>query len=47
VSWSLQFDEPILLTKGKLVRTLRDAADHVVALPKAKSALPHWQQWVA
>jgi hypothetical protein len=43
VSWSLQFDEPILLTKGKLVRTLRDAADHVVALPKAKSALPHWQ----
>jgi hypothetical protein len=31
------------LTKGKLVRTLRDAADHVVVLPKAKSALPHWQ----
>ena len=23
--------------------TLRDAADHVMALPKAESALPHWQ----
>jgi hypothetical protein len=42
VSWSLSFDEPIP-AKGKPLRTLRDAANHVMALPKAKSALPHWQ----
>jgi hypothetical protein len=43
VSWSLLFDDPIPLAKGKPLRTLRDAADHVMALPKAKSVLPHWQ----
>jgi hypothetical protein len=25
MSWSLKFDEPIALAKGKILRTLRDA----------------------
>jgi hypothetical protein len=43
MSWSLKFDEPIALTKGKSLRTLRDAGEYVAALPKKESALPHWQ----
>jgi hypothetical protein len=43
VSYSASFDEPIPRAKGKPLHTLRHPADHVVALPKAKSALPHWQ----
>jgi len=43
VSWSLSFDEPILLANGTPLRTLREAADHVMGPPKTNSALPHWQ----
>jgi hypothetical protein len=32
VSWSLKFDKPIELGKGKVLRTLRDAANHILAL---------------
>jgi hypothetical protein len=37
VSWSLSFDEPTPLAKGTPLRTLRDAANYVMALPKALS----------
>jgi len=43
MSWSLTFDEPITLAKGKALRTLRDAADYVMALPKKEADLPHWR----
>jgi hypothetical protein len=43
MSWSLEFEEPIALPKGKALRTLRDAGEHVAALPKKEAALPHWQ----
>jgi hypothetical protein len=42
MSWSLIVDDPITLAQV-LLRTLRGAADHVIALPKAVSALEHWQ----
>ena len=38
MSWSDEFEDPI---PG--LRTLRDAADHILKLPKATQQLPHWQ----
>jgi hypothetical protein len=29
--------------EGRPLRTLRGAANHVIALPKAESTMPHWQ----
>lgn len=43
MSWSLKFDEPIELAKGKALRTMRDAGEHVAALSPKDAALPHWQ----
>jgi hypothetical protein len=43
MSWSLKFDEPIALTKGKSLRTLRDAANHIIALRALESTQEHWQ----
>ena len=41
-SWSLKFDKPIALTKGEALCSLRDAATHIVALPKATQGLLAW-----
>jgi hypothetical protein len=38
LSWSDEFEDPI---PG--CRTLQDAADHILKLPKAEQQLPHWQ----
>jgi hypothetical protein len=43
MSWSTEFDDPIMLANGNVLFTLRDAANHVMVLPKKESALPHWQ----
>jgi hypothetical protein len=43
MSRSTEFDDPIMLANGGVLFTLRDAANHVMALPKRESALPHWQ----
>ena len=43
MSWSREFDEPILLPDGESLITLRDAAAHITALPKKEAALPEWQ----
>jgi hypothetical protein len=43
MSWSLKFDEPIALGKGKPLRTLRDAGEYCLALPKEEANLSHWQ----
>lgn len=41
--WSLPFDEPIELPNGKMARTLRQAADYVMGLPKTEHSHPKWQ----
>ncbi len=44
MSWSRAFDRPISLPggAGELV-TLRDAGEHVAALPKAEQHRDHWR----
>ena len=41
--WARQFDEPITLPKVKPPVTLRDAANFIIALPKAEHNAPEWQ----
>jgi hypothetical protein len=43
MSWSLKFDEPIVLANGKTLHTLRDAGDYVTGLPQKEADLSHWQ----
>jgi hypothetical protein len=43
VNWSRRFDDPIKTPDGKTLRTLKDAAEYVLALPKAVQAEPQWQ----
>jgi hypothetical protein len=40
--WQRQFDDPITVDRRTL-RTLREAADYIMKLPKAEQAKPHWQ----
>jgi hypothetical protein len=42
VSWDREFDDPVHAA-GKPLLTLRDAANLIRRLPKAKHDLPHWQ----
>jgi hypothetical protein len=41
MSWSLEFDQPII-ANGKTLRTLRDAANHIMALPPRETKKAHW-----
>lgn len=41
--WTARFDEPIGVGTGKAMSTLRDAADHITALPRQVAELEHWQ----
>jgi hypothetical protein len=41
--WSRQFDYPIPLPGGGRLTTLRNAANYITALPKAKHDAPEWQ----
>jgi hypothetical protein len=45
--WTEHIDEPIKLGAGKALRTLRDAADHITALPRQVAELEHWQDAIA
>jgi hypothetical protein len=47
VSWSLKFEEPIEVGKGKALHTLRDAGDHILALSPHETKQPRWQTAVA
>lgn len=43
MTWSREFDEPIPLPDGKLLRTLREAGEHIAALPKKEHDAPEWR----
>jgi hypothetical protein len=40
--WSRKFDNPIPLTKGKPLVTLKDAAAYIMALPKKEADAVEW-----
>ena|SRR6266566_8981353 len=41
--WSRSFDDPIPTPKGKPLRTLKDAAAYIMALPKKEATAAEWQ----
>jgi len=41
--WSTPFDEPIGLRGGRKLRTLKEAADFIMQLPKTEQQEPRWQ----
>jgi hypothetical protein len=41
--WSRSFDDPIPLPRGRQLSTLKDAADHIMKLPRAEQNLTEWQ----
>ena len=41
--WGARFDDPILLTNGRKLLALQDAATYITNLPKKEAALPEWQ----
>jgi hypothetical protein len=43
MTWKAPFDEPIRLESGKTLRTLADAANHVIALPLRETKRQDWQ----
>ena len=43
MGWSARFNRPIELARGKRLRTLAEARDYVLALPKAEQQKPHWE----
>jgi hypothetical protein len=43
VPWSAQFYDPIILPDGRTIKTLRDAATYITALPKAEHDATDWQ----
>jgi hypothetical protein len=38
------FGDDIILTDGRKLLSLKDAADYITKLPKNESALPEWQR---
>lgn len=41
--WSRAFDDPVPSPSGKALRSLQEAADYILALPKREQAEPRWQ----
>ena len=41
--WQRRFEDPIPLPDGRLLHTLRDAADYITGLPKEQSDLAQWR----
>ncbi|MGY3657959.1 hypothetical protein ACVJ19_004622 [Bradyrhizobium sp. USDA 376] len=41
--WSAAFDDPIPLSNGRKLRTLQEAADHIMQLPEDSQHASHWQ----
>ena len=45
--WSTPFDEPIALRGGKKLKTLQQAANYIIGLPKDLQRKDGWQTAVA
>jgi len=43
VSWSLSFSEPIVVSDGSELATLRDAYDHLNKFPKSERDAEEWK----
>jgi hypothetical protein len=43
MAWFKRFNDPIILPDGRELRTYRDAAEYITALPKAEQDAPDWQ----
>jgi hypothetical protein len=43
MAWFTRFVDPIVLPDGRELLTLRDAAEHIAALPKAEHDAADWQ----
>ena len=43
MSWDQRFDDPIVLPKGKPLRTLRDAGNYISKLPEQDQQSEPWQ----
>lgn len=43
IGWKTEFDDPIPLPDGRELRTLRDAADYIAALPAVEAETDRWQ----
>ena len=41
--WSRRFEDPIILPDGRTLRTLRDAASYIMALPGKTRQSDEWQ----
>jgi hypothetical protein len=41
--WKRLFDEPIPLSRGRELVTLKDAGTYITKLPKAQHEAPEWQ----
>jgi hypothetical protein len=41
--WSRRFEEPIPLSKGRQLVTLKDAGTYITKLAKAEHTAPEWQ----
>jgi hypothetical protein len=41
--WQRRFEDPIPLSDGRKLVTLRDAADYITSLPEKETDLPDWQ----
>jgi hypothetical protein len=42
MTWSRELEEPIVLPEGRTLATLRDAGEHIGALPKKEHDAPEW-----
>ncbi len=42
-NWSRRFIDPIELPDGRRLRSLREAANYITALPPREHDRPHWQ----
>ena len=43
MAWFTRFVDPIVVTDGRELLTLRDAAEYITALPKAEHDAADWQ----
>ena len=43
VSWDKSFDRPVVLPDGRMLRTLEDARQYILTLPKSEQASTAWE----